>query len=220
MCIAVVTGGPIPDAAAVIASGAETLYCADSGLDHLISWGLKPDLFVGDMDSVSDEGRAFLERYDIPRKLYSSDKDMTDTDLVLSLCPPGSEVILICSLTGRIDHVVTNLDLLIRYKEAGVEITATDGVTDVIPVIGGNGDPGSVRLSGIEHPEELAVSILPFACDMAEGVTTKGLHYELDNATLLAASSYSVSNYPEDGIDLIEVGVLRGRLLVTLTKRV
>ena len=216
MCIAVVTGGPIFDEAADIVAGADTVYCADSGLDHLLRWGIKPDLFVGDMDSVSEEGALFLEHNKIPRKIFSSDKDMTDTDLVLSIIPPDSDVILICSLTGRIDHVLANLGMLVKYRESGLEITATDGITDIIPVIGEN----TIRIENIMNADDIVVSLVPFANDHVKGVTTSGLHYALNDATLEAASSYGISNYPsEDSCD-IEVSVRSGRLLVTLTRRV
>ena len=215
MRIAVITGGPIYPEASFIARSADSVYCADSGIDYCLANGIKPDMFFGDCDSISEEGLHYLGKSDIPQKLFSSDKDKTDTELALDECPDGSSIDLICSLEGRIDHVLANLGLLFRYKEAGYDITATDGVTDVIPVIGGN----SVALQGVSGGD-IAVSLIPFAGSKVTGVTTEGLMYKLTDAEIYPTSSLTVSNKVDPGSDAIKVSIKEGRLLLVLTKAV
>ena len=215
MCIAVITGGPIYPEASSILLDAEAVYCADSGLDYCIANGIKPDRFYGDMDSISEEGKHYLQIAGIPVNIYECEKDKTDTELVLDNCPKDSKIILVCSLTGRIDHVVANLGLLIKFKELGYDITATDGVSDVIPLVG----PSDISIEG-GWDEDLAVSLIPFANDKVTGVTTSNLYYELNDATLEATSSFSISNKPKAGVKSIGVSIRAGRMLITLTKAV
>jgi len=215
MRIAVITGGPVYPEASFIARAADCVYCADSGIDYCMANGIKPDLFFGDCDSASEEGLHYLEKSGIPQKLFSTDKDKTDTELALDSCPEGASIDLICSLEGRIDHVLANLGLLFRYKEAGFDITATDGVTDIIPVSGGS----SITLQGV-NGDGLAVSLIPFAGREVTGVTTEGLSYKLDDAVIYPTSSLTVSNKVAPGSDAIKVSIKEGRLLVVLTKAV
>ncbi len=213
MRIAVVTGGPIYPEASFTARGADAVYCADSGLDYCIANGIRPDMFFGDMDSVSDEGRNYLEHSDIPMKVFSTHKDMTDTELALCDCPDGCSIDLICSLTGRIDHVLANLGLLIKFREKGCDIVATDGMTDVIPLIGGN----KVTIEG-SWDDDVAVSLIPFANDTVQGVSVEGLEYPLDNKDITALSSLTISNKPIAGAESFTVKAGAGRLLITITK--
>ena len=213
MRIAVITGGPIYPEASFIAREADTVYCADSGLDFCLANGIVPGIFYGDMDSVSTEGIHYLEHSDIPRKIFSSHKDMTDTELALNDCPSGSSIDLICSLTGRIDHVLANLGLLIKMKEKGFDIAASDGMTDVIPLIGED----KITVEGSWN-NDVAVSLIPFANDSVTGVTLEGLEYPLEDAELSATSSLSISNIPVRGADKFSVKIGSGRLLLTIAK--
>ena len=213
MRIAVITGGPIYPEASFTARGADAVYCADSGLDFCIANGIRPDMFFGDMDSVSAEGKDYLEHSDIPMKVFSTHKDMTDTELALCDCPAGCSIDLICSLTGRIDHVLANLGLLVRFREEGYDIAATDGMTDVIPLIGEN----KVTVEGV-WDDDVAVSLIPFANGIVEGVSVEGLEYRLDNQDITAVSSLTISNKPVPGTERFTVKALSGRLLITITK--
>lgn len=81
------------------------ICAADSGLDVLISWGIEPDLVVGDMDSISDP--AILDRY--PGTIrYPADKDDTDTEIgIRELRARGYQrILLIGGGGGRLDHLL------------------------------------------------------------------------------------------------------------------
>ena len=212
MRIAVITGGPIPDDASVIVSCCDKVICADSGVDFCLKHGIVPDTVYGDLDSISEEGIDFVEKRSIPLEKHPSHKDETDTDIALSACPYDSEVVLVCSLTGRLDHVITNMGLLIKYKESGMDITATDGVTDVIPLVGED----RIAVEGISG-NQTAVSLIPFATDHVTGLTTENLIYPLKDATVEAASSLYVSNEPSEGSRGFAVSMKTGRLLIVIS---
>ncbi|MCR5061162.1 MAG: thiamine diphosphokinase [Saccharofermentans sp.] len=214
MRIAIVTGGPVFDEAADIVRGSDRIICADSGADFCVRHGIVPDEVLGDMDSISAETFEMMRSRRIPFKTYPSHKDETDTEIALESCPEGSEITLVCSLTGRIDHELSNLSLLIKYKEAGFDITATDGRSDVIPMSGVD----TLNVEGIDG--KVAISIIPFGCSRIEGVTTKGLAYPLQDASIDALGSLSVSNELSDGESGFEISIRSGRTLVTISRDV
>lgn len=212
-----IAGGPVPKNGSIaeIASGCDRIWCADSGADTSLGYGIIPDRVFGDLDSISPEASEIIKKRNIPVETYPVEKDMTDTEIVLRSVPKEDEVILICSLAGRIDHVAANLMLLMKLHEEGYDITATDGVSDVIPLIGEE----SLETVGLCDPESLNISLIPLDMDReAEGVTTEGLYYKLDNARLSAGSTYSVSNRVEDGKDGFKISIKKGRVLLMLTR--
>ena len=215
MRIAVITGGPIYPEAADLVYGSDRVICADSGFDYCLANNIKPDEVFGDLDSISSEGKDYLSHSGIPVNMFPSHKDVTDTEICLEACPEGSEVILICSLTGRLDHVLTNMGLLLKYKKQGMDITASDGRTDVIPMTGEE----KITIGGL-NSEQVAISLVPFAADTVKGVTTENLLYPLENAELDPLGSLYVSNEPVEGSDSCSVSIREGNLLVMITPKV
>lgn len=214
MRVAIVTGGPVFDEAADIIKDSDRIICADSGADFCVRHGIVPDEVLGDMDSISAETFEMIRSRRIPFKTYPSHKDETDTEIALGSCPEGSEITLVCSLTGRIDHELSNLSLLIKYKEAGFDITATDGRSDIIPMSGDD----TLIVEGIDG--KVVISIIPFGCGSIEGVTTRGLVYPLQDASIDALGSLAVSNELSEGESGFEISIRRGRALVTISRDV
>ena len=211
MRIAVITGGPVFAEASDLVRECDKVICADSGLDYCMRFGIRPDLVIGDLDSVSPEGLRFIETSQIPVHRFPSHKDMTDTDIALQECDKGSEVLLICSFGGRIDHALTNMGLLIKYKKSGMDITATDGVTDIIPLVGEE----KITLGGIGPG--VYVSLIPFASEKVTGVTTENLIYPLNDAVIEAESSLYVSNEPVEGAENVSVSIRSGQMLLVIS---
>ncbi|HRE03313.1 MAG TPA: hypothetical protein PLV68_18590, partial [Ilumatobacteraceae bacterium] len=56
----------------------------DSGLDHALAIGIAPSLLVGDLDSVSNAGRAWAETHEVEICQHPPLKDSTDTELALA----------------------------------------------------------------------------------------------------------------------------------------
>ncbi len=91
------------------------LVAADGGANHCLGMGLKPDIIVGDFDSIDPSAlEAFQE---VPQKRYPSNKDETDLELALSLAfhPNIEKITIFGALGGRTDHTIGNLVLLSRY---------------------------------------------------------------------------------------------------------
>lgn len=213
MHIAVITGGPIFDEAAILLEDCDLIYCADSGADYAIRNGYKPDKVFGDFDSIEPETRVILDKLSIPMEVYPVEKDETDTEIILNSISKEDEIFLICSLTGRIDHVTANMQLLINKRKEGYRITATDGVTDLIPMSGKD----SISL-GLEYSENIAVSLIPMDFETeCTGVTSEGLYYELNSINIKSGKTLSFSNKLKAGADSFSIKMESGNLLVCIT---
>ncbi len=216
MIVAVIAGGPDidPTVAFEVAQGADRIICADSGADIALKAGLKIDKVVGDLDSISPDARSYLEQHDVPTEVYPVQKDMTDTELVLRELSHDDEIRLICSLSGRPDHMIANIMLIVKLRSEGYDITLTDGVSDVIPLVG----PDKISIEGLSTEVTLNISLIPVDFESSvTGVTTEGLFYELTDATLHAGSTFSVSNTLKEGCDSFGIAARSGRMAVIIT---
>ncbi len=217
MRVCIIAGGPhIYDAAALVASSCDRLICADSGADFALSHGLLPDLVVGDMDSISQESLEQIKASEIPLRLFPVKKDKTDTELAFDMVDEDDEILLVCTIEGRIDHVMANMQISMKQHMAGRKISMTDGVTDIIPLSG----PETVCLDGLNRPDDLSVSLI--LADMnskATGVSTRNLSYALEDATIEGGSSLTVSNCPIPAASSIGLSVKQGELFLIVTDK-
>ena len=218
----IVTGGPLPSKAADVIRGFAgepdtKIIACDSGCDFLASVNIIPSVVIGDMDSITGAGLEFISSNNIPVEKYPVEKDWSDTEIALMKTDINDEVILVCPVSGRIDHVIANLGLVIKYRSEGRKITVTDGITVCIPLSGED----RAELDVSSYNDEASVSLIPGSFDTpVTGVTTEGLYYPLTDAALIAGSSFSFSNHPEKGAKKIAVSIKSGKLLLVVTKAV
>lgn len=161
-----VTGGDAPSWQAMKhRMGEFSFICAaDSGLDVLRSWGIRPDLVVGDMDSIADP--SVLAEY--PDVLpFPRDKDDTDTEIgVRQLRSRGlGRVVLAGGGGGRLDHLLavrallerpdgpdewlTRMERVVRLQEPARFSVAPGSTVSVFPLAGG---ASGMKSSGLKWP--------------------------------------------------------------------
>ncbi len=164
---------------------------ADSGARHCRTLGIVPDIMVGDFDSVSQNDYEALIDAGSKALQYPAEKDMTDSELAVEIAiNKGFYRVLLFGATGtRLDHSISNIFLLKKLTDANI-----DGIivneTSYVRLI-----KDEIRLDRVE---DAYVTLLPFAGN-ALGVSTQGLYYPLDDATLEVGSSWGVSNrFTED----------------------
>lgn len=208
----VFAGGPgiDPERVASIADSCDLVIAADSGANVAAACGIVPDRIVGDLDSIDPETRAFMEGKNVPFEVYPSEKDMTDTEICVKDLPKDAQITVVCSFYGRPDHALSIMMLAIREHAEGRDITLTDGINDFIPMCG----PDEIGIEGIQDPESLVVSIIPFT--EVKGITTEGLYYKLDNSDLTPGSSFSISNKVGKDSDSFRISVKHGKLGVMI----
>lgn len=217
----IVTGGPLPDKASGVIdsfnSDDSLLIACDGGCDFLARHNTVPDLVVGDLDSITSEGLEFIKANNIPVEKYPVEKDWTDSEIALNKAGQEDEVIFVCPLSARIDHVIANLCLALTIRGRGTHIVVTDGDTYCYPLNGE--DEVSFGVTGFDG--DVSVSLIPMDFDTpVTGVTTEGLYYPLENAELKAGSSFSFSNHPSAGVTSAKVSIKSGRLTVAVSRAV
>ena len=190
--VIVLAGGDTVDAGlADHLPGGATVIAADSGLESAADLGLMVDRIVGDLDSVDPGVLAEARTQGVPVDEYPQDKDRTDLAIALdtALEHGPRRILVVGGHGGRLDHLLGNAALLTSTAYSDVEVVALMGPAKVT-VLHGRPDRAPTALTGAVG--EL-VSLLPFH-GPADGVTTTGLRFPLDDAPLLAGSSLGVSN--------------------------
>ena len=210
----VITGGPLTsEAASVIGDG--EIIAADGGIDFCIKNNIKPSFAVGDFDSVSPEGLEAIKQAGVPVKTYSVEKDWTDTELALSFIPDGNEIVVVCPLTGRLDHIIANLQLCASLHKSGKNIILDDGITKV-KFLSGN---ESLTTDTTRWEDETSVSLVPLSYKVS-GVTTTNLYYPLNDGEIEFGKTLSFSNKPVKDAARIGVSITEGLLAVITSKAI
>lgn len=165
------------------------IICCDGGMRHAMRLGITPDYIVGDFDSVSADVLEYYKKQDIELKQVPCRKDETDMELGIRHAAEigADDITLIGGIGSRMDHTLANVFQLIRINKLGIKgrlvnenniITLCTGIAEI------NGKKGDL------------VSFVPITPEV-RGVTTFGLEYPLDNATLYMDSPLGVSNVME-----------------------
>jgi len=107
------------------------LIAADRGMDFFLRNNIDPDILIGDFDSMSSEGATLVlsgEKHSSEVIRLKPEKDDTDTQSALLTAEAhGAKRILLLGCTGtRLDHVISNLGLLITAKERGLTAVLAD----------------------------------------------------------------------------------------------
>lgn len=203
----VVADGDPASSDAGIAAGADLLIAADGGAGWLEEIGQRPDLLVGDLDSVDVAVVDRLAAAGTEVIRHPVDKDASDTELAIgeALRRGADEVIVLGALGGpRLDHELANLLLLADPVLATAAVRIVQGPTTVRVLRG----PESMTLSGAAGS---SVTLLPIGGD-ATGVTTAGLRYPLAGEALRTGRSRGLSNVVADAP--ASVALAAGTLLV------
>ena len=171
------------------------VIAADGGARHARPLGLRIDRWVGDGDSLGDAGIAELEAAGVPVERARPDKDESDTELaVLAARSLGATALTILGALGgpRVDHALANLALLSmpELEALDVRLLSADARVRHLRAPAEGDALATLDLAGRVGD---VVSLLPVGTD-AQGVTTRGLAYALDDEALLAGRTRGLSN--------------------------
>lgn len=179
-----------------LAIHAPLIVAADGGANIAWRFGIRPDLIVGDLDSITPavkkfysstrgkrlkplqgslgssvshpEGRGYTELLHIPRQ------DNTDLEKALDvLLERKVKRVIILAATGkRIDHTLGNLSVLWNYTNA-MDITLAGDEWIAFPV---------GKMKRMKAKRGTTVSLIPFG--VCRGITLTGLQYPLTTARM------------------------------------
>lgn len=185
----VVAAGELDPADAAHVDGAALTIAADAGAQSLERIGRRPQLLIGDLDSVDPGLVERLAQSGTRVERHPVDKEASDTELAVeaAFAAGATEVTLLGATGGeRLDHELANLLLLADRAFKGRGLAAVHGAARVTALHGGD----RRELAG--RPGDL-VTLLPVGSD-ASGVTTDGLKWPLAAATLTMGRSRGLSN--------------------------
>lgn len=183
-----------------LARAADLVVAADGGANSARRHGIRPDIIVGDMDSVTG---ATMRHFSDSLVLQVSRQDNTDLEKALDVvASAGVPAVSVIGATGRrIDFTLGNFSVLWNYT-AFMDLRFTgDGWTA--------GPVGKKRV--VRAPKGTTVSLIPFgACD---GITLRGLQYPLRNAAM-GVGEIGVSNVVRSSP--FTVSVKKGKMLMVV----
>lgn len=162
------------------------LICADGGARHILAMGMRPDLIIGDMDSLEGELQRELVRQGSRIMRYPEAKDETDAWLALEMAfmMAPDEIRIYGALGARIDHTLANLSLLIAAADRDIETRLLDEWCEMFLVR---------QRAVIEDGIGQTVSLFAFGGDVT-GVELEGFEYPLHNATITMSKPIGISN--------------------------
>jgi len=206
----VVAGGEPAVADVALLDDADLVVAADGGAGWLHRHGVRPDLLVGDLDSIDPALVGLLEADGVTIERHPVDKDASDAELAIerAVAAGADAIVMLGALGGpRLDHELANLLLLADPGFAACDLRIVRGGSVARAVHAG----GRLSLDGA--PGSL-VSLLPIG-GAAAGVRTVGLRYELGGEDLSLGRSRGLSNEVVQAP--ASVSLERGTLLVVET---
>ncbi|KXZ39608.1 thiamine pyrophosphokinase [Alkalithermobacter thermoalcaliphilus JW-YL-7 = DSM 7308] len=162
------------------------IICADGGANKLYKIGKKPNVIIGDLDSIHDHVKNYYRKNNVDFKKFPSKKDKTDTEIAIdyAISIGATQIDFIGALGDRMDHTLANINCLYYLLKRKVDGKIVDEnsqiyITDKEKVI--YGEIGDI------------VSIIPCFSD-AKGVTLEGFEYTLEDFNLEFGCARGISN--------------------------
>lgn len=189
--VLVFANGDLLDGAAVrsaLQQGQDAwIVAADGGARLALDCQRRPDVVVGDMDSISAGELEALEASGAIIERHSPHKD--ETDLELALMRAGTDgatwVRILGAVGGRLDQTLANVHLLALPALDGVDVRMVAGRQTIWMVGAGR--------HAIQGAAGDTVSLLPWG-GRAEGIRTEALEYPLEDETLTMGPARGISN--------------------------
>ncbi len=163
------------------------IICSDGGANHAYEMGIIPNYIIGDLDSIKKDTLEYYKDKAVKFEKFPSKKDETDTELCiwLSSSLKAKEIDLIGALGGRVDHEISNVNLLyyIRKKNIKPKIISEHeeiyiAINEEVTIYGNIGD---------------TISVIPIK-NNAKGVTLRNLEYPLKDYDMEFSKPLGISN--------------------------
>ena len=189
-------------------SSDDYIISVDGGAEHLRKMNITPNILIGDFDSANSEDLNYFIGQGIDTYKFPIEKDMTDSELAIERAvEAGADELLLIGATGsRIDHSFANVLLLKKCLDFGIKACIID-------------DNNQIYMFNstftLQKQDGYKLSLIPIS-EKVTGVTTEGLKYKLEDATMFLGMSWGISNeFLEDNIT---VNINEGVLLVCISR--
>ena len=180
------------------------VICCDAGYRLAQRLGVRPDLLLGDFDSM-DQPTDFANIHRSP-----VEKDDTDTMLAVkqALQRGYERLLLVGMLGGRLDHTLANIQTLVYAVEHGAAAQIIDSSCCITVIKGG-------QTAQIPYQQGFHFSVFCHS-DCASGVCIRHAKYELEDAQLTNDFPIGVSNSFLEG-QPAQISVKQGILVILST---
>ena len=164
-----------------LAGMADLVVCADGGANHAARLGIRPDVILGDLDSMT---AATARTFRSVPTLLVRDQYSTDLEKAIryALGRRYAEIDVLGATGRRIDHTAGNLGCFRRF-----------GSRCTLRFVDDEGELSMVRNKAVVEAEKGEIfSLIPL--DRCTGVTTANLRYGLTNGVLELGVREGTSN--------------------------
>ncbi|MBN2571192.1 MAG: thiamine diphosphokinase [Ignavibacteriales bacterium] len=197
-CI-IVANGELPPKSIfryLIRFGYNYLICADGGANVLFTYKIRPDVIIGDFDSILPD---VLKYYKETVKIIEiKNHNNTDVEKALdyAINKGFEEAILLGGAGDRLDHTICNFSIILKYfKKINVLLLHDESI--LIPITGKN-------IFKATNNEIFSI----YGFDKKTKIKSKGLKYPLDNIAVTFGEKESTSNVAID--EVVEMTVKGG----------
>ena len=146
------------------------LICCDGAINNLLKINIKPNLIIGDLDSINEDLKTKFA--DILIKI--ADQNTNDLTKAINWCVANNitEVTILGATGKREDHTIANISLLAKYIELlNVKIITDYGIFTPI-----------TKTTQFKSEKGQQVSIFSLDCD--KEISSENLKYPLQNLKL------------------------------------
>jgi thiamine pyrophosphokinase len=180
------------------------VIAADGGYDLALKANVKPDLLLGDFDSIHHKVTQNIHIVEFPK-----DKDYTDTHLALleGLKREYKSFAIVGGIGGRLDHTIANISLLKLVNENDANGFIIDNDTKVLFL-----KDSSIH---IKKDECKILSVFSYS-PASDGVNLEGVQFPLMNAKITNSFPIGISNKIVQSE--AKISVQNGELLIVLQK--
>lgn len=174
----------------------DLVIAADSGVDRAVAIRLPIDIAVGDFDSVDPAKLDDARASGVELVSHPAAKDATDLELALRLAAArgATSIVMVGGLGGRLDHLLGNLGVLCNEHLAACDVSILTATTRVWVVRGKR---------SLAVARGTTISLITVGTPAV--VTTNGLRWELDHASVPAATSLGISNVADRDNPTVDV---------------
>lgn len=164
------------------AKGFETIICADGGANSAKKLGIIPDFIIGDLDSAEPNTLKYFRSKSIIIKIKRQNDTDVEKCLKFAIKKKYDEVVLLGVTGDRLDHTICNLGIVIKFFSK-IKINLVSESSYLTPI---NKDT--------IFKSKIGETISIYAFDDKTKITSKGLKYKLNNASLPFGVKESTSN--------------------------
>jgi len=165
----------------LVSLGYNFIICADGGAEAAKKLNIKPDVIIGDLDSVSNETLKYFNEVEVIQYRRQNDTDV-EKCLKYAIRKKFTEVILVSATGDRLDHIICNLGIVIKFfQKIKIHIIHEENLL-------------SCFNSSVKIPAAKGETISLYGFGEGCTITSTGLKYEMKNKLLVFGKNESTSN--------------------------